>query len=96
MNPVRIPDVNDKPQEPKWRQTLCWFAVIAFFSVPLSLFLLQTMSLIFPAWQDFSKEHLQEYRWMGDWMRTLAALVFGLAGLNSVDRWRGDGGKKDA
>jgi hypothetical protein len=70
-------------QEPKWRTCLCWGAVLTFFTVPMAgLFILMMADF----WPNI-RNHLAEYKFIGPFFQSVTALVFGLAGLNSTDRY---------
>jgi hypothetical protein len=85
---------NSNNKEPLWRQVLCWAAVISFFAIPTGFYFMQVICMLVPAWQITDAE-LKHFQWLGNYLRTLATLVFGLAGLNSFDSWKG-GGKKES
>jgi hypothetical protein len=78
--------------EPKWRTALNWGAVITFFTAPLVVFILQITSQEF-SWLHF-QEHMSEFKWLGNFYLSVTGLVFGLAGLNSFDRYNKANGKK--
>jgi hypothetical protein len=67
--------------EPLWRTTLCWIAVFTFFALPLVLFIYQVFRIV--------PDPLHEFGWVGNVYKADAALVFGLAGLNSWDKRNG-------
>jgi hypothetical protein len=73
--------------EPLWRRVLCWGAIGLFFSLPIVVFIIQIAAIQSP-WLRL-EEHLDEFRYLGVFESTLAALVFGLAGLNSWDKKNG-------
>ena len=70
-------------KEPKWRMVLCWGAVVTFFTVPMV-----GLAILFMAdyWPNI-RNHLSEYKFIGPFFQSVTALVFGLAGLNSADRY---------
>jgi len=75
-------------EEPKWRRTLCWGAVISFFAMPSLLFLLVFYNAV--RREGFlTAEEMEDFRALGSYQATLAALVFGLAGLNTLDKRNG-------
>lgn len=67
--------------EPLWRTVLCWIAVLTFFALPLALFIYQIFRPV--------SDPLREFGWLGNVYKADAALVFGLAGLNSWDKRNG-------
>jgi hypothetical protein len=71
-------------QEPRWRVVLNWSAVLAFFSIPLILFILQLLGDILP-WHI--REHIPELKYLVSFYQSVTGLVFGLAGLNSMDKF---------
>jgi hypothetical protein len=71
-------------KEPLWREVLCWGTVITFLSAPLLVFILHVLSDEVP-WLHFS-EHIKEYGFLVPFFQTVTALVFGLAGLHSLDK----------
>lgn len=70
-------------KEPLWRTVLCWGAVTTFFTFPLSVFALRIFSIEYH-WEI--SERWPEFHGVGTFYQTIAALVFGLAGLRSFDR----------
>lgn len=66
--------------EPKWRTVLCWGAVFAFFAVPVAAVAL----VIF---NSTVREHLENYKFVGTFFQAVTALVFGLSGLRSLDKY---------
>jgi hypothetical protein len=70
--------VKDEP----WKVFLNWGAVIMFFSMPLIVMVLQICALMFPHW--LSKDLPQaEFKYLYEFQRALAILVFGLSGLRT-------------
>jgi threonine/homoserine/homoserine lactone efflux protein len=67
--------------EPLWRTILCWSAVIVFFALPLIVFVIQVFS-----GAEARHQMLKDFDWLGNIYRTVTALLFGLAGLNSYDK----------
>jgi hypothetical protein len=65
-----------------WKNFLNWGAVIMFFSMPLLVLVIQLFALTFPGW--LSQELPQtEFKYLYEFQRALAILVFGLAGLRT-------------
>jgi hypothetical protein len=81
-------------REPRWRVVLCWGAVFTFFTVPIVGITLLLLADSVPS----IRNHLAEYKFIGPFFQSVTALVFGLAGLRSVDRYvetrNGNGEKK--
>jgi hypothetical protein len=69
----------------KWRALLCWGAVITFLTMPVSIFLLVVISEE-TGWIHFDK-YMGEFKWLGEFYRSITALVFGLSGLQSLDKY---------
>ena len=67
-----------------WRQVLCWGVVITFLTFPLVVFVLHLVSDEV-SWFHFS-QHISEYKFLTPYFQSITALVFGLAGLNTIDR----------
>jgi hypothetical protein len=70
--------------EPRWRTVLCWSAVVTFFTAPLVVFVLHIVAVekqwnIGQRWEEFSG--------IGAFYQIISTLVFGLAGLQSFDRF---------
>jgi hypothetical protein len=73
-----------------WRIFLNWGAVIMFFSMPLLVLVIQLAALQFPNW--LSKELPQtEFKYLYEFQRALAVLVFGLAGLRTWEHISNNG-----
>ena len=77
-----------------WKTFLNWGAVVMFFGMPLLVMILQVAALMFPTW--LSKELPQaEFKYLYEFQRALAILVFGLAGLRTWEvTHNGKNGKK--
>ena len=78
-------------RDTRWRLILCWGTVITFLTLPLSLLIL---GFINPAFA----EEVKSYKFLPKFFESVTALVFGLAGLRSVDKYvetkNGNGNKK--
>lgn len=72
--------------EPRWRQILCWGAVTMFFGLPLGVFILHFAAIEF-GWQFDNR--IEEFAGIMPVYQTITGLVFGLAGLNSWDKYNG-------
>jgi hypothetical protein len=70
-------------EEPLWRKTLCWGAVILFLTLPLRILALRIVS-DFPGLRF--AESINSAKYLVPYFQSLSALVFGLAGLNTWDR----------
>ena len=67
-------------KDTKWRLVLCWGTVITFLTLPLAIFLI---ALLHPELTS----QLREYKFLSKFFESITALVFGLAGLRSVDKY---------
>jgi hypothetical protein len=80
--------------EPRWRIVLCWGAVFTFFTVPIVGLTLLILSDTVPS----IRNHMSEYKFIGPFFQSVTALVFGLSGLRSLDKYvetkNGNGNKK--
>ena len=70
-------------EEPRWRTVLCWGAVLTFFTVPLVGITLLVLADSVPNIGN----HLKEYKFIGPFFQSVTALVFGLSGLRSLDKY---------
>lgn len=69
-------------KEQPWKTFLNWSAVCMFFGMPLLVLLIQLAALQFPNW--LSQQLPQaEFKYLYEFQRALAILVFGLAGMNT-------------
>jgi hypothetical protein len=69
-------------KEEPWKHFLNWGAVIMFLGMPLLIMVVQLLALSFPGW--LSKELPQsEFKYLYEFQRALAVLVFGLSGLRT-------------
>jgi hypothetical protein len=79
--------------EPLWRLALYWSTVVSFFTLPLFVLMLHLIFISYPELlHGHAVEHggTGEFKYVFEFHRTLAALIFGLAGLHTgeviVDR----------
>jgi hypothetical protein len=70
-------------KDPLWRLVLCWGAVFTFFTVPLVGISLLLLADRMPE----IRNHLSEYKFIGPFFQSVTALVFGLSGLRSFDKY---------
>lgn len=70
-------------REPRWRTVLCWGAVLTFFTVPMAGLGILMMADYWPN----IRNHLAEYKFIGPFFQSVTALVFGLAGLNTTEKY---------
>jgi hypothetical protein len=70
--------------EPRWRTVLYWGTVISFFTLPLLVFCIHLTLIGYPQVLGGNVlGHGGEFKYLFEFHRTLAALVFGLAGLHT-------------
>ena len=67
-------------RDTRWRLILCWGSVITFLMLPLSVFI---VALLHPELAS----QIREYKFLSKFFESITALVFGLAGLRSVDKF---------
>jgi hypothetical protein len=62
----------------RWKLTLAWGSLAVFFILP---FLMLAIHLI----QGHNVAFAQEFRYIGEYLRTTAAIIISLAGFNTVE-----------
>ena len=67
-------------KDTRWRLILCWGAVLTFLLLPVSVFVLV---LLHPELAS----QIREYKFLTKFFESITALVFGLAGLRSLDKY---------
>ena len=67
-------------RDTKWRLILCWGTVLTFLMLPLSVF---AVALLHPELAS----QIREYKFLTKFYESITALVFGLAGLRSFDKF---------
>jgi hypothetical protein len=75
--------------EPTWRRVLCWGAVVTFFAMPLIALTFHVIAIQL-GWK--ADERVTELKGLLPVYYTVSSLVFGLAGLNTFDRFNGKKG----
>jgi hypothetical protein len=68
------------PRDTRWRLILCWGAVLTFLTLPLAIFVI---ALLHPELVG----QIKEYKFLSKFFESITALVFGLAGLRSLDKY---------
>jgi hypothetical protein len=76
-------------KEPLWRSFLCWGVVISFFLLPTTAFVVVIFGVCREPTGMLTAEEINSLRAFTGYESTLAALLFGLAGLNTWDRHNG-------
>ena len=66
-------------KDTRWRLVLCWGAVITFLLMPASLLVIGFLNPAFA-------EEIRSYKFLGKFFESVTALVFGLAGLRTVEK----------
>ena len=64
----------------RWRLLLCWGSVLTFLLMPITLVIIGFLNPAFA-------EEIREYKFLGKFFESVTALVFGLAGLRSFDKF---------
>jgi hypothetical protein len=67
-------------RDTKWRLTLCWGTVLIFLMLPLSILV---VAFLHP---EFASD-VREYKFLTKFYESITALVFGLSGLRSFDKY---------
>lgn len=68
------------PRDTRWRWLLCWGTVLTFLSLPLFIL---GIALLHPE----MTAQIREFKFLPKFFESITALVFGLAGLRSVDKF---------
>ena len=68
------------PKDTRWRLILCWGTVITFLTLPLAI-------LATAIWHPELVAQIKEFKFLSKFFESITALVFGLAGLRSVDKY---------
>jgi hypothetical protein len=79
-------------KEEPWKHFLNWGAVLMFLFMPILIMVIQLFALAFPT---FLKEALpqNEFKYLYEFQRALALLVFGLSGLRTWEVVKEKNGK---
>lgn len=67
-------------KDAKWRLLLQWGTVLTFLMLPLSVF---AIAILHPELAS----QIREYKFLTKFYESITALVFGLAGLRSLDKY---------
>jgi hypothetical protein len=73
---------------PAWREILNWGSVVYFLGLPALAIFLGFTHIQFAEGTEVAK-------FLGNFHLTISALVAAMAGLNSFDRYKANGGKKE-
>jgi hypothetical protein len=65
-----------------WKLTLAWGCLIIFFLFPIMLPIIHLVR--FPESHSFA----QDFRYVGEYLRVVAAIIISLAGFNTVEIFR--------
>jgi hypothetical protein len=74
-------------REPLWKLALNWGSIVIFLTLPLVVLAIHLYALTHPGWVYREKE-ADEFKYVLEFERNLAILVFGLAGLRSWETMR--------
>lgn len=81
-------------KEEPWKTFLNWGVVVMFLGMPVVITILQIFALAYPKW--LSKELPQtEFKYLYEFQRALAILVFGLSGLRTWEVVKEKNGKHE-
>jgi hypothetical protein len=69
--------------EPYWKLFLNWGVVITFLTLPLMIMVIQLYILSHPDIIKDPETHREHFKYLIEFQRNLAILVFGLAGLRT-------------
>ena len=69
--------------EPLSKTVLNWGTVILFLTLPLIIMIIQLYILVHPRWMPEAAKYREHFHYLGDFLRNLAILVFGLSGLRT-------------
>jgi ABC-type transport system involved in cytochrome bd biosynthesis fused ATPase/permease subunit len=78
-------------EEPLWKTVLNWGAVILFLTLPLIIMTIQLYILLSPKWMPEAAKYREHFKYLGDFLRNLAVLVFGLSGLRTWETVKQNG-----
>lgn len=67
-------------KDTSWRLVLCWGTVLTFLTLPLIV-------LAIVLWHPELADQMREYKFIVKFYESVTALVFGLSGLRSVDKF---------
>jgi hypothetical protein len=67
-------------KDPSWRTSLCWGSVAIFLTLPMVILALALTNKEF-------EDHIREYKFLSNFYQSITALVFGLSGLRSFDKF---------
>jgi hypothetical protein len=70
-------------QEEPWKTFLNWGVVSMFLVMPVVILILHIMALTFPNWLSKELPQQEEFKFLYEFQRMLAILVFGLSGLRT-------------
>lgn len=69
-------------EEPTWKTVLNWSVIVMFITMPVVVMIIQLYALSHPSWLSAELPQ-QEFKYLYEYQRALAVLVFGLAGLRT-------------
>jgi hypothetical protein len=71
-----------------WKLALNWGVVVTFLTLPLVLMVIQLAIIAHPNWVSNPERHEDHFKYLIEFQRNLAILVFGLAGLRTWETIR--------
>ena len=66
-----------------WKLVLAWLCLVAFFVTPVILFIIHVFHFV-----DKDPTFSVEFRWLGEYLRTITAIIISLAGFNTVELFK--------
>jgi hypothetical protein len=69
----------------RWKLVLAWGCLIMFFGVPLFILSLHLYNLQTP---NAFFQHLSEFKYFADYLRTITVIIISLAGLHTVELFK--------
>lgn len=88
--------MNGKADDPLWRITLNWGVIITFLSLPLVIMTIQLYILSHPALIPDPTKYREHFKYLVEFQRNLAILVFGLTGLRTWETIKANGNSKQS
>jgi hypothetical protein len=79
-------------KEEPWKHFLNWGAVLMFLFMPILIMVIQLCALAFPGWLHDALPQ-SEFKYLYEFQRALAILVFGLSGLRTWEVVKEKNGK---
>ena len=82
-------------KDPMWKTVLNWGVVITFLSMPLVIMSIQLFIIMNPKLVAEPTKYRDHFKYLMDFQRNLAILVFGLTGLRTWEHIKQNGSPKE-